>query len=85
MQEKVVEPLVCVHSLRRWINYQLNVPRFPRDYIETRAACSNQDRIFEATKKPIDILKGVTSLVGVPLVKEVLDVGLSYDDNDLRG
>ena len=56
---------------------------FPRDYIETRAACANQDRIFEAIKKPIDILKGVTSLLGVPLVKEVLDV-LSYDDNDLR-
>ena len=32
---------------------------------------------FEATKKTIDILSGVASLVGVPLVKEVLDVGLA--------
>ena len=32
---------------------------------------------FEATKKTIDILKGAAGLVGVPLVKEVLDVGLA--------
>ena len=32
---------------------------------------------FEATKKTIDILQGVAGLVGIPLVKEVLDVGLA--------
>ena len=32
---------------------------------------------FEATKKTIDILKGAAGLVGVPLVKEVLNVGLA--------
>jgi len=32
---------------------------------------------FEATKKTIDILKGAAGLVGVPLVKEVLEVGLA--------
>ena len=32
---------------------------------------------FEATKKTIDILKGVAGIVGIPLVKEVLDVGLA--------
>jgi len=32
---------------------------------------------FEATKKTIDILKGAAGLVGVPLVKEVLDMGLA--------
>ena len=32
---------------------------------------------FEATKKTINILKGAAGLVGVPLVKEVLDVGLA--------
>ncbi|KIM49725.1 hypothetical protein M413DRAFT_115292 [Hebeloma cylindrosporum] len=32
---------------------------------------------FEATKKTIEILQGAAGLVGVPLVKEVLDVGLA--------
>ena len=32
---------------------------------------------FEATKKTIDILKGAASLVGIPLVKDVIDVGLA--------
>ena len=32
---------------------------------------------FEATKRTIDILKGAACLVGVPLVKDVLDVGLA--------
>ena len=32
---------------------------------------------FEATKKTIEILKGAAGLVGVPLVREVLDVGLA--------
>ena len=32
---------------------------------------------FEATKKTIEILQGAASLVGVPLVKEVLHIGLA--------
>jgi hypothetical protein len=32
---------------------------------------------FEATKKTIEILKGVAGLIGVPLVKEVLNIGLA--------
>ena len=38
---------------------------------------TNTEYAFEATKKTIDILKGVAGLVCVPLVKEVLDVGLA--------
>ena len=32
---------------------------------------------FEATKKTIELLKGAADLVGVPLVKEVLGVGVA--------
>ena len=32
---------------------------------------------FEATKRTIDILKGAASLVGIPLVHDVIDVGLA--------
>ena len=36
-----------------------------------------KDYAFEATKKTIDILKGAASLVGIPLVQDVIDVGLA--------
>jgi hypothetical protein len=32
---------------------------------------------FEATKRTIDILKGAASLVGIPLIQDVIDVGLA--------
>jgi predicted ATP-grasp superfamily ATP-dependent carboligase len=38
---------------------------------------TTKEYAFEATKKTINILKGVAGLVGVPLVKEVLDIGLA--------
>jgi hypothetical protein len=38
---------------------------------------TNTEYAFEVTKKTIDILKGAANLVGVPLVKEILDLGLA--------
>ena len=38
---------------------------------------TRKEYTFEATKKTIEILKGAAGLVGVPLVKDVLNVGLA--------
>ena len=58
-------------SIERAQNSPETIPK------QERLVPTKTEYAFEATKKTIDILKGVASLVGVPLVKEVLDVGLA--------
>lgn len=44
----------------------------------TYTAPSTKQYAFEVTKKTIEVLKGAASLVGVPLAREVLDIGLAF-------
>jgi 3-deoxy-D-arabino-heptulosonate 7-phosphate (DAHP) synthase len=80
VQEIVDKPLVCVHYRSGWTIHQLNLHHDSLS-LETNEAPSfvptTSRYAFEATKKTIDILKGAAGSVGVPLVKEVLDVGLA--------